>query len=260
MPFATVLPSAVSAEDAPVLPRGLIFLSSLWLVGSWLAAIGVSPPVQPSSASYTPGVRLLLDCIVVGLIFGWPLLRLSQARCSWSIQRTALDVVVIAALVQIVVWPLRLVTPWSVTRMLAIDGVLVGWTALLGALLAVGGALPPRGRTLTMVACAALGFAGPLAGMMAGWLGANELLVTRLGLLSPFSMLRHLTGAGPGAIDRDDLILAGTGAAAAAVAWVAVFAAHLLAIRPDAAHRPPPRGKPGAGLAGSEPLSSSPHA
>ncbi len=49
-------------QPAPtlVLPRGLILLTSVWLVASWLLAIGLRAPVEASSASYTPGVRLML--------------------------------------------------------------------------------------------------------------------------------------------------------------------------------------------------------
>lgn len=111
-PRVSLAPPAAS----PPLPRGLIFLSSLWLVGSWLVAIGIQPPVQPSSASYTPGVRLLLDCIAAGVTVAWPLLRFSQPACAWPIRRAVLDLIVLAALIQIVVWPMRLVTPWSVAR------------------------------------------------------------------------------------------------------------------------------------------------
>ena len=70
--------TAVSSPPL-ILPRGLIFLASIWLIGSWFITIGLRTPIQPVSASYTPAVRMMLLCMVVGLMVGWPLLRLSLA-------------------------------------------------------------------------------------------------------------------------------------------------------------------------------------
>ena len=50
------------------LPRGLIFLAALWLIGSWAITMGLSTPVQISSASYTPNFRRMLMCVVIGLM------------------------------------------------------------------------------------------------------------------------------------------------------------------------------------------------
>ena len=99
-----------------VLPRALIFLASLWLIGSWFLAIGVRPPVQPSASSYEPGVRLMLLCVTTGLMIGWPLLRLSQATSPAPLRQTLLDLVVLLSMAQVVIWLLRLVTTWSPAR------------------------------------------------------------------------------------------------------------------------------------------------
>jgi hypothetical protein len=151
-----------------ILPRGLIFLSSVWLIGSWLLAIGLRAPVQPSSASYTPAVREMLLCVTIGLMLGWPLLRLSQTCPPYPIRQTMLDLVVLLGLVQVVVWPLRLVTNWTPLRTAAINATIAGWLLLAGALVAASVATDRRGpRVLAMTACVAMCLAGPVA----AWLG-----------------------------------------------------------------------------------------
>src|SRR5688572_24541171 len=129
-----------------LLPRGLIFLSSLWLIGSWIIAIGIRAPVQPSSASYTPSVRLMLFCVTTGLMIGWPLLRLSQPRPPYPVRQTLLDLMVLLGLVQVVVWPLRLVTNWTPLRTAAIDATLAGWVMIAGAVVAAAISSGPPGR------------------------------------------------------------------------------------------------------------------
>ena len=53
-----------------VLPRGLILLASLWLVVSWVLTMGFQAPVEASSASYTPGVRIMVVCMALGMVVG----------------------------------------------------------------------------------------------------------------------------------------------------------------------------------------------
>src|SRR5437773_335452 len=89
------------------LPRGLIFFAAVWLIVSWVTTIGLRPPVQPSSASYTPAVRLMMLCVTIGAMIGWPLLRLSQRRPALPVRQTLLDLIVMIALIQVVIWPLR---------------------------------------------------------------------------------------------------------------------------------------------------------
>jgi hypothetical protein len=185
------------AEPQPLLlPRGLIFLASLWLIASWLIAIGWRAPVEPVSASYTPGVRLMLLCVAVGLMVGWPLLRLSQRATPYPIRQTALDLVVLLALTQVVIWPLRLVTNWSAARTAALDTTLVGWSLLTGAIVAAAiGTNRPGPRTLAMLGCVGLCILGPLA----AWLGVVS-GVEAMSLIDLSPLLAVLTlGQGGGA-------------------------------------------------------------
>lgn len=181
-----------------LLPRGLIFLASIWLIGSWIIAIGVRPPVQPSSATYTPAVRLMLICITTGLMIGWPLLRLSQDRPSYPIRQTLLDLVVLVGLVQVVVWPLRLVTSWTTLRTAAIDATLVGWTLLAGAV--VAGAVSTeraRPRYLAMAACAALCLLGPALAWLGLLFGVDAMALADLSALIAVKTLIEAGGPYP---------------------------------------------------------------
>lgn len=162
-----------------LLPRGLIFFASMWLIVSWIIALGLRTPVQPSSASYTPGVRLMLLCVTIGLVIGWPLLRLSQSRPWHVFAQTWLDLLVLLGLLQVVIWPLRLVTTWTTWRTAAIDATIVGWLLLAGAIVAAAVASDRRGpRILAMLACVAMCIAGPALawlGLMTG-VHASELI------------------------------------------------------------------------------------
>ena len=93
-------------------------------------------PVQPSAASYEPGVRLMLIGLTAGLMIAWPLLRLSQRASRLPARQVVLDLIVLLALVQVVIWPVRLVTTWSTLRTAALDSTLAGWALLAGAIVA----------------------------------------------------------------------------------------------------------------------------
>ena len=179
-----------------VLPRGLIFLASIWLIASWIIAIGLRAPVQPSSATYTPSVRVMVQCVVIGLMIGWPLLRLSQSRPGLPIRQTLLDLLVLIALVQVVLWPLRLVTNWTPLRTAAIDATMCGWVILAGAVVAAALGTRQRGpRTLAMIACVAMVLLGPAAAWMGVVSGLNAMELIEL---SPLMAVRTLGEGGGG--------------------------------------------------------------
>lgn len=164
-----MMPEAV--KPPLILPRPLIFLASLWLIGSWMVAIGFNTPIQPSSASYTPGVRMMLTCVTIGLLIGWPLLRLSQRATHYPLRQTMLDLILLIAMMQVVIWPLKLVTPWATSRMAAIDGLLVGWVLLIGGIVAAAvGSSRSIVRTFGMIACITLTLFGPAMVWIGQWL------------------------------------------------------------------------------------------
>jgi hypothetical protein len=175
-------------QPAPtlVLPRGLILLASVWLVASWVLAIGLRTPIYATSAAYTPGVRLMLICLVLGLMIGWPLLRLSQPPMPFPLRQVLLDLIVLLSLVQVVLWPLRLVTTWSVSRTAAIDGTLTAWAVLAGACVASAVGLPRSGpRNLAMLGCVGMCVIGPVLALLLLGSPSLEPLALRLAGFGP---------------------------------------------------------------------------
>lgn len=168
-----------------VLPRALIFLASIWLIGSWILSIGLRQPVHPASASFEPAVRLMLVCLATGLMIAWPLLRLSQSPTPYPFRQTILDLLVLLAMLQVVIWPLRVVTSWSVLRTASIDATLCGWVLIIGALITSALLSDRRGpRTFAMIAAVLLCLAGPAAAALAGVLGEASMIVTGGPLMS----------------------------------------------------------------------------
>lgn len=236
-------PASKPCDPRPplILPRGLIVLSAVWLLISWLIAIGYNMPIQPSAATFTPGVRLMLLCVAIGLMIGWPLLRLSQQPTAWPIRQTMLDLVALLALVQIVIWPMRLITAWPPQRVAAIDATMIGWALLAGAVVAATTGARSRGpRNLGMLACVSMCVLGPALAWVGVLRGSDWMQVISLGPL----MAIHTLGKGGGAPPTADqwrwitlLIIA------AVAAWVVLWLVHVMRPRRedgDVNHEGPP--------------------
>ena len=146
-----------SPETGPyppvAVPRSLVFLASGWLFGSWVLAVGLHPPIQPSSLVFEPSARLFLASIVLGILVAWPLFRLSGPRQPRGRVATGLDLISLIVLIQIVLWPLRLMTSWSVEQTALIDALLIGWVTLGGVFIA---AAAPRGPAVRVAAMSVL--------------------------------------------------------------------------------------------------------
>ena len=212
-----------------VLPRGLIFFAAVWLIASWVLTLGLRAPVQPSSASYTPAVRLMMLCVTIGAIIGWPLLRLSQRRSALAMRQTLLDLLVIVALIQVVIWPLRLVTTWSAMRTAAIEAALLGWLLLAGAVVAAAITTDNRGpRSLAMLACVAICLLGPFLAWIGVMSGFHSLQLVSLSPLMAVHTLGEGTGPNPTSAQWSLIALLGS---AAALAWLALGVTTLLSWR-----------------------------
>ena len=218
----------VSEQPAPilVLPRGLILVASLWLVVSWTVAIGFRTPVEPTSASYTPGVRLMLISAAIGLIIAWPLLRLSQTVTPFPIRQTVLDLIVLLALLQVVIWPLRLVTPWTPARTAALDATLMVWAVLAGAFVASAiGSQRSGPRNLAIAGCISVCLIGPLLAMVSFIVAPSAGLTHRLLHLGPLLEVYAIGqggGTSPGTAQWGWI---GLVAFAGVVAWSGLMAA-----------------------------------
>lgn len=206
-----------------ILPRGLILVASVWLVASWSVAIGFRPPVEASSASYTPGVRLMLISAAIGLVIGWPMLRLSLDTAPYPIKQTVLDLVVLLALVQVVVWPLRLVTPWSPARTAALDATLVAWTVLAGAMVASAVGTRRAGpRNIAIIACMCMCLAGPSLAILTLHIRPLDGFSHRLLQVGPLLEVYTLGKGGRTAPHASQWIWIGIVAFAAAATWSAL--------------------------------------
>ncbi len=230
-------------EPPLVLPRGLIFLASIWLVVSWAVAIGFRTPVDASSASYTPGVRLMLITAAIGLIIGWPLLRVSQSRAEYPMTQTLLDLIVLLALVQVVIWPLRLVTPWSPARTAALDATLVAWTVLAGAMVAAATGSHRTGpRIIAIIACLTMCLGGPVLAMIGVRGSAMTGLVPRLLQAGPLLEVYALSDGGRTAPGGGQWAWISIVAMAGAAAWGVLITITMSRGRPDVVFPPRPTG------------------
>jgi hypothetical protein len=224
------------APSRLVLPRGLIFMASIWLIGSWILAIGLRAPVQPSSATYTPQVRLMVQCVVIGTMIGWPMLRLSQPTPSLPIRQTFLDLLVLIGLAQVVLWPLRLVTSWTPLRTAAIDATVCGWVIVAGAVVAASIVSARRGpRNLAMIACVAMVLLGPAAAWLGVVTGVNAMELIELSPLMAVRALGEGGGAQPTPMQWRWISLLGV---AGLAAWLALGAVLLLRRKDNLRHKP----------------------
>lgn len=215
-----------TASPPLVLPRGLILLACVWLIGSWLLSIGVRPPIEPSSASYTPGVRLMLVCIGIGLMIGWPLLRLSwvaDGPAARPILQTVLDLIVLLSLIQVVIWPLRLVTPWTLARTAALDVTLVGWTVLGGAIVASAVGSGRDGvRNLAITACLAMCLLGPILAIIGAVVLPAAGSAMPLMDIGPLVAVYKLAQGAAAPVTSQQWVMIVMPTAAAALAWAAL--------------------------------------
>lgn len=203
------------------LPRGLVLLASLWIFASWALCIGLRPPVAASLASFAPGIRLLMTSLAVGLCVAWPLLRLSGPRERWPMLRVAMDLVALAALTHVVMWPLRLATPWPPERLAMMDAILFAWVAIAGAVLSVAiASSDPRARTSAMAACLLIATLGLPLRLLAAGLGTAPPPPWLQGPAIAVLMLGSESGA---LTDADGWAGVATLTVAAAAAWVAAW-------------------------------------
>lgn len=141
----------------------------------------------------------MLVCVTLGLMVAWPLMRLTRPPGVMPLRRTGLDLLVLAALLQVVVWPLRLVTPWSALRTAALDATIVGWAGLAGAAVAAAASSARAGpRCLAAAICVGMCLAGPaVAWTICGFGGEGD--IGWLLCAGPVLEVLSLGGGGGGA-------------------------------------------------------------
>ncbi|MEL6796597.1 MAG: hypothetical protein AAFO89_07200 [Planctomycetota bacterium] len=163
-------------------PRGftVLWLAYLFLVaGAVYASIG--NPAFASAEGYRLASKVLLTMVGIGVLTVWPALRLAQsAAVAGGVSATLRDVAIVLIPMQALIWPQSLITGWGVASVSVVALMLVAWTLIVGALIAIAtgparghpralGALSesphavsPAARTGAMVAILVLGVSGPL--------------------------------------------------------------------------------------------------
>lgn len=138
-------------------PHGLVLMWCLWLLGTWVVVVGFSPSV--------PAARWLIFACLIGLMALWPALRLSQELIPagwmpplpgaggvaspnalqggstplggawWRPRLIFTDWFCLLLVFQVVLWPLRLSTRWSVPQAAWLDAAVAAWSLLTGAVI-----------------------------------------------------------------------------------------------------------------------------
>lgn len=127
---------------------------------------------------YRGALRGMLLVVVTGIVVGWPLLRLSQARPrGGGVRSTLKDVLILLVPLQAVLWPQAILAHWPASVVAGVDGLMAVWALMCGGVVAIalGGRSedpeglpdaevsrpdPGRGRTGAMAIVVGLGAIG----------------------------------------------------------------------------------------------------
>jgi len=87
-------------------------------------------------------------------MIAWPLVRLSQTSRDRMIIRTIVDALTLAFLWQLLIWPLRLGTPWPIERTLLLDLLgIISLTGSVGIIAAASALQNSLARGFAMICC-----------------------------------------------------------------------------------------------------------
>ena len=174
------------------------------------------------SDDHAESLRLFSVTLMLGITLAWPMARLLLQRFTAPIRQTALDCMVLICSVEVTLWPLRLLSEWSVDRTLSITNILAGWIFLTGAFIALGaGSRSWTPRILILLMAMIMTLCTPLLtnGEELHWwspiditLGVSTIDPERLFGMSPW----------PGRTAVAQLLLVASGA------WIIVFGARIL--------------------------------
>lgn len=244
---ATTAPTEVASQppERPLfIPRALVVLGSGWVFFAWVLLFGFHPPVQPQAASYSPSIQMLMMLIGVGIAVGWPMLRLSGRPSSKPTAQAALDGLSIFVLLQVVVWPLRLVTSWTLARAIAVDAAIAAAIMITaGVLASTQGSRSPRVRTAGMVVLVALVLAPATARVILpddGAAGPSSDSAPSLILTAPSAPALLARCAEPSTIDpsHEDRGVLFRAFALGSAAWAVALGVHAARQRGEAAKNP----------------------
>jgi len=216
-------------------PRTFALLWSAYLLLSAILTVFAAPILGQSGAdAYLAPARALLALAAVGSTILWPMTRLSQAPPRRPARAALVDWFVLALLMQAVIWPLTILPggalarplpwpalwPWEVSA--GVSLLLMGWTALIGGVVAMGTRGPAgASRSGWMALCIVLALAAPITMAAGGWLHLPVSSDWMLG--SPVTAMYVLTWAPGGhwaTLSGVEWIAAGAPWIAAGVVWL----------------------------------------
>lgn len=158
-------------QHVRLISRRLVMAWSAWLLISWVVCLMVSPAhtdaiygtLSEYAERYTPAACWLLQSAVVGFGLVWPAYRLGQARRSKAAVRTFRDMICILLVLQVVIWPMRMLMMWTLSQTLVLQLAFLVWVMTIGLWVYIGcrGAGAGR-RILAMILCAITLFGGPM--------------------------------------------------------------------------------------------------
>ncbi|MFG0276016.1 MAG: hypothetical protein ACF8QF_13270 [Phycisphaerales bacterium] len=174
-------------------PRVLALLWSVYLFGAAISTVMRIPVLGMTDLRFVQNAsRMLLLLIAVGLVVLWPMVRLSQAPPRRPLLATALDLALLNATLQAVVWPLTWLGKWPLAVTGGVALMLLSWSMLVGGAVACGTARRAGvGRTIWMILCVALVGGAPALAMLAGASGGP--IADELALASPLTAVYALT-------------------------------------------------------------------
>lgn len=218
------LPGSINSDNLPRLPRTLLLGWSLWLLASWTQAFFLYLWKPGSTESYGLAVQYLLFSAGLGIAVIWPMYRLGFGGVQRPIRVVLLDLIALISTLQVVVWPMRLLMPWTMEKIIALDAFLMVWALLIGAVISF---FLHFDRTLArstgMLCCLVLSMSAPTLFVLSGsrsMAAAQELLHW-----SPVSgawIMGRRSDAHPPLAEWWRLAFIG---AAAMLCWMAVFLA-----------------------------------
>ena len=120
-------------------PRGLALLWTMYLLGVTLVCFwtpALSAGLDVLSGRYSS--RLVLVAVAFGYAVLWPMLRLCQVFPSeGGLRSVGKDLIVMVIPTQAVIWPLAFLALWPLSVAACVAASAMGWTFLVGAILAI---------------------------------------------------------------------------------------------------------------------------
>jgi hypothetical protein len=132
----------VTDHPDKLISRTLVLGWCGWLMISWLGCLAVFPPratelhvarsALDQAQRHLPAVRGTLIAAMVGISLVWPALRLTQHGITRPAMRCVGDLLCLLLVLQVVIWPLRVLVHWTGWQTLWIDLAVVGWSLPIG--------------------------------------------------------------------------------------------------------------------------------